>query len=236
MYIHAHNTLPRSPQIYRVADKNWTKNTGSDPYAMWLHSMEQHYHVVANNSLISASLTDIVRHFKSEFAGYVRSGTDVHSIAAAISFAAAGVGIVVASDAQTAAALNAAGLPLVRDVSQHKLSDLVHELLPNLTDRVLIFQDQGKNEFLGDYAVFARAGTMAYNTDPAAQQALLKHAQAASAMGVCFGWGPENDYVSDCNRHGRRNFPLPEHAWLSLMSQVYASTCQTFSSHLSVSV
>lgn len=169
---------------------------------MWLKELSQSHNISTDNSFISAPLTDIVLHFKDELVGYVSCDADVHSIASAISFAAAGVGIVVASDADTAAAFDAAGLPLVRNFSGYKLHDVLHDLLPNLTSRVLVFQDQGKNMFLGDYAVFARAGTMAYNSDIIAQTALLRHAKQGGDMGVCFGWGPENDYVSDCNQHG----------------------------------
>ena len=195
-------TCFRSPRMYRVLHSNWTEDMGSDPYAMWLQDLTQRYHITTDNSLISAPLSNITLHFKDELVGYVRCGTDVHSIAAAISFAAAGVGIVVASDAHTSAAFDTAGLPLLRNFSKYRLSYLLEDLLPNLTSRVLIFQDQGKNKFLGDYAVFARAGTMAYNSDMIAQTALLRHAQRGGDLGVCFGWGPENDYVSDCNKHG----------------------------------
>lgn len=51
----------------------------------------------------------------------------------------------------------------------------------------------------GEYAIFARAASVAFGSDAAAQDALLGR---MSGVGAAFGWGPENDYVSTLNAAG----------------------------------
>lgn len=195
----AGNLARDTPQLYRVATASWTTDTDSS--AKWLRDLQATRGLHVDTSLLDASLQDILTHFKQSISSVLRSGGADASTAAAITLAAAGERLIVADDDATAAAAAAAGVGAGQDVRGKTVSDVLSgDVVGNLSTRVIVFQDQSKIQFLGDYAVFARAPFLQYNSDANAQKQLLSR---STDIGVCLGWGPENEYVSTCNQHGK---------------------------------
>ena len=56
-----------------------------------------------------------------------------------------------------------------------------------------ILTTHAKREFLGDYAVFARAAYMEFGSDAAAQTAILSKVSSSGKLGAVFGWSDGNN-------------------------------------------
>eukprot|EP00966_Prymnesium_polylepis_P118760 2745160-Prymnesium_polylepis.1 len=132
----------------------------------------------------------------------VWSWSSADSISAALTLAAAKEDLIVAADPTLAAALEAVGVMQHSDVRGKTVGDVLQQpgVLNALSKDIFIFQDPSKSSFLGDYATFARAASLPFGSEPAAQAALLGARNAShGSLGAAFGWGPENSYVSTCN-------------------------------------
>eukprot|EP00419_Tripos_fusus_P004085 CAMPEP_0172673566 /NCGR_PEP_ID=MMETSP1074-20121228/12220_1 /TAXON_ID=2916 /ORGANISM="Ceratium fusus, Strain PA161109" /LENGTH=597 /DNA_ID=CAMNT_0013490881 /DNA_START=69 /DNA_END=1862 /DNA_ORIENTATION=+ len=199
----AGNLARQSPQLYRVGKANWADQAVSDGYSDWLLDMQKKRGINVDSSLIGLSFQKVVQHFVSSNRGsissYVRCNPGDASVSAAITYAAAGDGVLIAASQTVADALESAGVSQVKDLRGKAVRDVLADVLPRLSTRIFVFQDTSKMANLGDYAIFARAPSIAFGKDQAAQSALLARAQGPAAA---FGWGPENDFVSTLNRHG----------------------------------
>jgi len=197
----AGNLARRSPRLYRVTSPDWASvgDSQGDSYATWLADLRDAHGVEVRGDLISAPLREIVAHFRGEVQGFVRCNDSDGSTSAAFTYAAGHDGVLLAPDEATAASLGAAGLPLLRDMRHTAVRDVLAGVIDSLSKRVFVFQDPVKSIFVGDYAVFARAPVLKFGSDPASQMALLAR---AAGPAVALGWGPENDFVSECNTHG----------------------------------
>ena len=139
-------------------------------------------------------------------AGGMWSWAQPASVSAALTLAAASEGLVVAADEQLAGSLTSLGIPLYFDARHARVTDIIERpgVMAALSPDIYIFQDPSKAQFLGDYGLFARAPTLAFGSDSAAQSALLdaRGPSGGGKLGAAFGWGPENAYVATCNAHG----------------------------------
>eukprot|EP00927_Polykrikos_kofoidii_P078695 TRINITY_DN75507_c0_g1_i1.p1 TRINITY_DN75507_c0_g1~~TRINITY_DN75507_c0_g1_i1.p1 ORF type:complete len:553 (+),score=89.31 TRINITY_DN75507_c0_g1_i1:58-1716(+) len=192
------NLARRQPQIYRVNSESWETDT-TNAYSVYLRDAKISYGVVVDEAFMTASLSHIVANFTSDFKGYIRCGSGDASTSAAITLAAASDGLLIAANDAVAAELDSVGLPQLHDLRGKKVNDILDDALPRLSQKVIIFQDASKIANLGDYAVFARAAIVAFNSEKDAQVKILSRSLAPAAA---FGWGPENEYVSTLNEHG----------------------------------
>lgn len=192
----AGNLARRTPTLYRVTDGSW-RTSVSSAAAVWLQEMVLNNGVTVDDSLLSAPVAELASHFAKEINGFVLCNATDPSVSAALTYAAAGEGIVVAGNEDIAAVLKG-NFSMERDLRSSTIADVLEHALPNLSNQVYIFQDNSKSSFLGDYAVFARAATMEYGSDSASQTTLLEQ---TNGVGVALGWGPENDFVGEMNSH-----------------------------------
>lgn len=198
----AGNLARQSPRLFRVAKTTWQQDSG-DGNSDWLRDLAAKHGVAVNSSLAGSSVIDIVRHFfesdPQTFVGFVSCSYGDASVSAALTYAAANEGILVAASEKLSSDLEELGIKRISDLRGKSISDVLPDALPTLSDKIFVFQDPSKTQFLGDYAVFARAATMAFGSDSSSQSTLLSHARGPAAA---FGWGPENDYVSTLNQYG----------------------------------
>lgn len=195
----AGNLARQTPRLYRVSDDSWATET-NDAYSLWLQDLESSHGVHVDSSLMSGSLQTVVGRFRVEILGYVRCNWADGSTSAALTYAAAGDGVLIAASQAVADALSEVGLPEVGDLRGKKISDVLPGALLNLSASIFVWQDPSKSIFLGDYAIFARAPTMTFGSDDSAQNTLLSR---ATSPAVAFGWGPdEGAYVSTLTKHG----------------------------------
>ena len=123
------------------------------------------------------------------------------SVSAALTLAAAEDGLIVAAGEALAAQLEAAGIPMHVDARRWTVGDVLKRpgVLAVLSRDVFVFQSPAKAQFLGDYATFSRAASLAFDSEPDAQRALLAsrdHISTRTPLGVALGWGAENEFVS----------------------------------------
>jgi hypothetical protein len=194
-----------SPQLYRVSSATWRNDSSSDSYAAWLLDLESSHGIVVDETMLTAPANDIVAVFLDQLVGgaYVTCNATNASVSAALTLAAASdTALLIASNDEIAASLSALGLKLAVDANPLTIDDVLSDLLPNLSNRMIMFQEPANSDLLGDYSIFARAATMSWSGGDKARTTLMNHAYASGGIGAAFGWGPENDYVSILNTYG----------------------------------
>eukprot|EP00929_Paragymnodinium_shiwhaense_P080079 TRINITY_DN41747_c0_g1_i1.p1 TRINITY_DN41747_c0_g1~~TRINITY_DN41747_c0_g1_i1.p1 ORF type:complete len:583 (+),score=77.00 TRINITY_DN41747_c0_g1_i1:137-1885(+) len=194
----AGNLARQQPQLYRVASADGISRSSGDSYSRFLLDLESSQQISVNASLATAPLAAIVAHWSSAVKGYVRTNAKDASVSAGLTFSAGSEGILVAAGDDVAKELEKAGLAQVKDLRGKHVADVIQDILPQLSERVFVFQDASEMTFLGDYAVFARAPTVAFGSEPDIESLLLRRAKGPA---VAFGWGPENTYVTTMNQH-----------------------------------
>ena len=225
-----------TPQLYRVANSSW-KNNSQDSYSIWLtQMMTTNNSVQVDDSLLTASLVDIVHKFiaTEETVSYLFCNSSDESVSVAITLAAASdTLLLIAGDRVTATALESIGIVMSRDLHGTTVDEeITIDVLKKLSKEVFIFQNPSKSQFLADWSIFARASNMIWNTKNVAQNVTLNR---VTTFGAAFGWGPENDYVTTLNSHGvwvhasdyNKNFP-------ALSNYVAPSTTATATATLSI--
>jgi hypothetical protein len=187
------------PKLYRVSTYQW-RNNSQDSYGIWLSNMEKNG-VTVDDSLINSSLSSIVQHFITKPAFYILCNATNESVSVAVTLAASSESLIlIAGDSATAAQLEKANVTLIQDV-RDKLVDktITENVLSEMSKHVFVFQDPSKSQFLVDWALFARAPYMKWNSTSIVQNLALNR---VVDHGAAFGWGPENDYVTQLNMHG----------------------------------
>ena len=194
-----------SPQLYRVSNVTWRNDSSSDSYAAWLLDLESTHDVAVDETMLTAPADNIVALFLDQLVGgaYVTCNATNGSVSAALTLAAASdTALLIASNDNLAASLSALGLKLAVDATPLTIDDVLTDALPNLSNRVIMFQEPVNSDLLGDYSIFARAASMSWSGGDASRATLMSHAYASGSVGAAFGWGPENDYVSILNSYG----------------------------------
>lgn len=156
--------------------------------------------------MLTAPADDVVAQFLDQLVGgaYVTCNATNASVSAALTLAAASdTALLIAAYDELAASLSALGLKLAVDATPLTIDDVLTDALPNLSNRVIVFQKPTNSDLLGGYSIFARVASMSWSGGDASRATLTSHAYASGGIGAAVGWGPENDYVSILNSYGK---------------------------------
>eukprot|EP00164_Ancoracysta_twista_P006557 GFYU01009147.1.p1 GENE.GFYU01009147.1~~GFYU01009147.1.p1 ORF type:complete len:569 (+),score=143.92 GFYU01009147.1:59-1708(+) len=176
-----------STQIWRLSNN-----------AKWLDDLVNIYKVQTVDTYKS-DLKGLVQHYKRLFCGYVRCTVD--SPNEAIAVAGCLDALVVTPENETIATEN--GLTMLLDASTLSAADAWQKCKESgkLSNDLIIFQDPGKSEFLGDIGYFAKAFRM-YESPPGDLSGKVFDNLKPTHLGKpsfssLFGWGgDEHDLVA----------------------------------------
>lgn len=123
-------------------------------YSMWIKDIKDHYPVVVDDHF-SNDFGGLIEHFKSRILGYVLSNLHDNSSNTAISVC--GFLRAIAATSDQVSLMENLGIRQIEDVRTKDESWAYNQYANQFSTNILCYQKEGKDLFLGDYAVFSNA-------------------------------------------------------------------------------
>ena len=161
-------------------------------------------------------VTGLVVHLKNFIRGYVLFNAEANEISRNIAYTFCAsqettlentVVIAVSSTSATQITvdlMNQLNIPMILDVSDEtSIQDIVSDNDANLSVSVSVFQPPSKSGNLGEFGVYSNAITIEYSSGSVETEFVLNRLEQV-CNGECagFGWGPEQQFVSDLATRG----------------------------------
>lgn len=133
------------PKIYRDHGQG---------YSLWIKDIEENYSVKIDNRFLN-DFNGLIQHFKSKISGYVLCNLHDNSSNAAISICGLLNAIAITSD--QVSLMGNLGIGQIEDVRLKDESWAFNKYANQFSTKILCYQKEGKDLFLGDYSVFTNA-------------------------------------------------------------------------------
>jgi len=154
-------------------------------YSLWIKDIGKNYPVILDNRF-SNNFTGLINYFKGKISGYVLSNLHDNSSNTAISICGFLNSIAITSD-KISLMVNL-GIRKVEDVRDRDESWALNKYANEFSTKILCYQKEGKDLFLGDYSIFANAFYFFDNMGSAITNRAFSRMDDNSIM---IGWGDD---------------------------------------------